>query len=146
MALAEGRALPAGRLAEEAGVGTSTISNHLAILLEHELVTVEQQGRNRYYSLASAEVDAVFEALVRLAPRTAITSLRHHTKAAALRKARTCYRHLAGHLGVRVSRRCSRPTGSPEAPGTTTPRSPATDSQHPEQARSTGSPSGARRP
>jgi DNA-binding transcriptional ArsR family regulator len=104
MALAEGRALPAGRLAQDAGVGASTISNHLAILLEHELVTVEQQGRHRYYSLASAEVEGVLEALARLAPRTAITSLRHHTKAAALRKARTCYRHLAGHLGVRVFR------------------------------------------
>ena len=53
MALADGRALPAGRLAEEAGVAASTISNHLAVLLDHELVTVQQQGRNRYYRLAS---------------------------------------------------------------------------------------------
>ncbi|QUQ63021.1 ArsR/SmtB family transcription factor [Kutzneria sp. CA-103260] len=104
MALADGRALPAGRLAEEAGVAASTISNHLAILLEHQLVTVEQQGRHRYYRLAGTEVEGVLEALARLAPRTPITSLREHTKAAALRNARTCYRHLAGQLGVRLFR------------------------------------------
>ena len=34
MAPADGRTLPAGRLAEEAGVAASTISNHLAVLLQ----------------------------------------------------------------------------------------------------------------
>jgi DNA-binding transcriptional ArsR family regulator len=102
MALADGRVLPAGRLAEEAGVAAPTMSNHLAVLLDHELVTVEQQGRNRYYRLASSDVEGVLEALARFAPRTPITSLREHTRAAALRAARTCYHHLAGQLGVRV--------------------------------------------
>jgi DNA-binding transcriptional ArsR family regulator len=85
MALADGRALPAGRLAEEAGVSASTVSNHLSILLDHDLVTVRQQGRHRYYRLASGEVEGVLEALARLAPRAPITSLREHTRAAALR-------------------------------------------------------------
>ena len=102
MALADGRALPAGRLAEEAGVAASTISNHLAILLDRQLVCVERQGRHRYYRLTGHEVEGVLEALARLAPRHRITSLRQHTKAGALRAARTCYRHLAGHLGVRL--------------------------------------------
>lgn len=105
MALADGRALPAGRLAEEAGVAASTISNHLAVLLDHQLVTVEQQGRNRYYRLANSEVEGVLEALATLAPRTAITSLREHTRAAALRNARTCYHHLAGQAGVHLFHR-----------------------------------------
>ena len=104
MALADGRALPAGRLAEEAGVAASTVSNHLAQLLDHGLVTVEQQGRHRYYRLASPHVEGVLEALARLAPRTPVTSLREHTRARALRTARTCYRHLAGQLGVRLFR------------------------------------------
>jgi len=105
MALADGRALPASRLAEEAGVAASTMSNHLAVLLDHELVTAEQQGRNRYYRLANGEVEGVLEALARLAPRTPITSLRAHTRAAALRTARTCYHHLAGRAGVELFRR-----------------------------------------
>ncbi len=99
-ALADGRALPAGRLAEEAGVAASTISNHLSVLLDHGLVVVEQHGRNRFYRLANGEVEGVLEALARLAPRTPITSLRESTRAAALRSARTCYHHLAGHAGV----------------------------------------------
>ncbi|MFI0898853.1 ArsR/SmtB family transcription factor [Streptomyces sp. NPDC020983] len=105
MALADGRALPAGRLAEEAGTAASTISNHLAVLLGHDLVTAEQHGRNRYYRLARDGVEGVLEALAVLAPRTPITSLREHTRAAALRSARTCYRHLAGRAGVALFRR-----------------------------------------
>lgn len=68
VALADGRALPAGRLAEEAGVAASTVSNHLAILLDHGLVTVWQQGRHRYYRLTGPDVEGVLEALARLAP------------------------------------------------------------------------------
>ena len=105
LALADGRALPAGRLAEEAGVTASTISNHLTVLLNHGLVSVEQQGRHRYYRLATSEVEGVLEALAKLAPRTPVTSLRAHTRAHALRTARTCYRHLAGKAGVDLFRR-----------------------------------------
>lgn len=61
MALADGRALPAGRLAEEAGVGASTISSHLGLLPAHGLVTVQQQGRHRYYRLATPHVEGVLE-------------------------------------------------------------------------------------
>jgi DNA-binding transcriptional ArsR family regulator len=88
IALADGRALPAGRLAEEAGVTASTISNHLAILLDHGLVTVRQQGRHRYYRLSGPDVEGVLEALARLAPPAPIASLRQHTRANALRTAR----------------------------------------------------------
>lgn len=105
MALADGRALPAGRLAEEAGVSASTISNHLAVLLNHNLVAVEQQGRHRYYRLATSEVEGVLEALAKLAPRTPIRSLRAHTRANAVRRGRTCYRHLAGQAGVDLFQR-----------------------------------------
>jgi len=104
VALADGRALPAGRLAEEAGVSASTASNHLAVLLDQGLVAVEQQGRRRYYRLASSDIEAVLEALSRLAPKAPITSLRAHTRAAALREGRTCYHHLAGGLGVTLFR------------------------------------------
>lgn len=102
MALADGRALPAGRLAQEAGVAASTVSNHLGILLDHGLVTVEQQGRHRFYRLASPHVEGVLEALALVAPPTPITSLREHTRSHALRAGRMCYRHLAGQLGVQL--------------------------------------------
>lgn len=102
VALADGRALPAGRLAQEAGVAASTVSNHLGILLDHGLVTVERQGRHRFYRLASPHVEGVLEALALVSPPTPITSLREHTRSHALRAGRTCYRHLAGQLGVQL--------------------------------------------
>ncbi|NDZ97542.1 helix-turn-helix transcriptional regulator [Streptomyces sp. SID6673] len=104
MALADGRALPAGRLAAEAGVSASTISNHLSRLRDQGLVTAEQHGRHRYYRLSTPDVEGVLEALARLAPREPITSLRQHTRAHALRSGRTCYQHLAGQLGVHLFR------------------------------------------
>jgi DNA-binding transcriptional ArsR family regulator len=104
MALADGRTLPAGRLAEEAGVAASTVSNHLAVLLERGLVAVRQEGRHRYYRLAGPDVEGVLESLARLAPVAPVTSLREHTRAAALRNARTCYNHLAGRLGTGLFR------------------------------------------
>lgn len=102
VALTDGRALPAGRLAQEAGVAASTVSNHLSTLLDHGLVTVEQHGRHRFYRLASPHVEGVLEALALVSPPTPITSLREHTRAHALRAGRTCYRHLAGQLGVQL--------------------------------------------
>jgi DNA-binding transcriptional ArsR family regulator len=108
MALADGRALPAGRLAEEAGVSASTISNHLSALLRRNLVTVEQQGRHRYYRLSTPEVEGTLEALARVAPPVPVTSLRAHTRAHALRAGRTCYRHLAGRAGVELFQRMLR--------------------------------------
>lgn len=102
-ALADGRALAASVLAAEAGVATSTASQHLARLVAGGLLTVQRSGRHRYYRLAGESVAAALEALSVLAPQPPVRSLRAATRAAALRQARTCYDHLAGRLGVAVS-------------------------------------------
>jgi DNA-binding transcriptional ArsR family regulator len=100
MALVDGRALPASRLAAEAGVAPSTVSEHLARLLAAGLVTVRPEGRSKFYRLASPAVADVLEALARIAPEQPIRSLRQGSYARALREARTCYNHLAGRLGT----------------------------------------------
>jgi DNA-binding transcriptional ArsR family regulator len=100
LALADGRALPASRLAWEAGVSAATASSHLARMVGVGLLTVEPQGRHRYYRLAGPQVGDLIEVLTRLAPPQPIRSLRQDTRAHALRQARTCYDHLAGRLGV----------------------------------------------
>lgn len=100
MALLDGRALPASVLAAEAGVTASTISEHLARLRAADLLIAERQGRARYYRLARPGVADALEALARIAPPEPIRSLRQSTRAHALRRARTCYNHLAGKLGV----------------------------------------------
>jgi DNA-binding transcriptional ArsR family regulator len=103
-ALADGRELPASVLAAEAGVAASTASVHLAKLLDGGLVAVESHGRHRYYRLAAPEVARALEALAAIAPPAPVRSLREGTRAQAVRAARTCYDHLAGHLGVAVMR------------------------------------------
>lgn len=101
--LADGRALPASVLAAESGVAASTASEHLSRLVEGGLLTVEQSGRHRYYRMANPQVGAAIEALAVLAPTRPVRSLRESTRAAALRRARSCYDHLAGQLGVAVT-------------------------------------------
>jgi DNA-binding transcriptional ArsR family regulator len=100
LALADGRALPAGVLATEAGVAASTASGHLAKLCAAGLLTVESHGRHRYYRIADHRVIRVVEALAGISPPSPVSSLRQGTRAYALRRARLCYDHLAGRLGV----------------------------------------------
>ncbi|GAA2268355.1 metalloregulator ArsR/SmtB family transcription factor [Nonomuraea roseoviolacea subsp. roseoviolacea] len=100
MALAGGGVLPASALAAEAGVSVSTISGHLARLREAKLLTVEHDGRHRYYRLASTDVARALEELARIARPLPVTSLRDSVRNQALMRARLCYDHLAGRLGV----------------------------------------------
>ncbi len=101
-ALGDGRALAAGVLAAEAGVSAPTVSGHLRKLVDAGILTVTAQGRHRYYRLAGPEIGAALEALARIAPPAPVGSLREGTRAHAVRRARTCYDHLAGRLGVQV--------------------------------------------
>lgn len=80
----------------------STLSGHLARLVDGGLVGVEPSGRNRYYRLTGPHVAEAVEALARLAPPRPVRSLGAATHAQAIRSARTCYDHLAGRLGVAV--------------------------------------------
>jgi len=102
LALMDGRALPASLLAAEAGVAASTTSEHLGKLVDGGLVTVHPQGRHRYFKLRDAEIASVIESLSRLAPPAEVRSLKEGHRLALLRRARTCYDHLAGQLGVSI--------------------------------------------
>jgi len=64
----ERRALPAGELAACARISAATASGHLARLLAGNLVTVQPNGRHRYYRLAGPDVAAALEALALVAP------------------------------------------------------------------------------
>jgi len=87
-------------LAAEAGVAASTTSAHLAKLVAAHLLTVERRGRHRYFRLAGPDVATLLEAIARVAPSSPVRSLTEGMRAEALRRARTCYDHLAGRLGV----------------------------------------------
>jgi DNA-binding transcriptional ArsR family regulator len=99
-ALIDGRTLPASVIAQESGVSASTASGHLSRLVTGGVLLVERSGRHRYFRLAGPAVAAAVEALAVIAPQPPVTSLRESTRAAAMRRARTRYDHLAGRLGV----------------------------------------------
>src|SRR5262249_38066730 len=102
-ALMDGRSLPAGELAYVARISPQTASSHLAKLVAGDLLAVTAVGRHRYYTLRNGQVAHALEALTSIAAQGKARSLREVTKVEALRKARLCYDHLAGSLGVAVT-------------------------------------------
>lgn len=100
--LLDGRAHPAGALADAAGIGRPTATAHLQQLVAAGLVRVQAQGRHRYHRLAGPEVAHAVEALAAIAPRVPVRGLTPVGAARRLAYARTCYDHLAGRVGVLV--------------------------------------------
>lgn len=103
-ALLDGRAQPASALAWAAGLTAQAASNHLAKLVEGGLLKVEREGRHRYYRLHNAEVAHALEALALLAAPIRALEEPRSPQARALRNGRCCYGHLAGRLGVCLTR------------------------------------------
>lgn len=101
IALMDGRALTATELAGRGGITRQTASSHLAKLVEGEVLVVEAQGRHRYFRLAGPHVASLLEALM-VFSSDAVPPLRTGPRDPALRKARICYDHLAGEMGVRL--------------------------------------------
>ena len=99
-ALMSGQALTAGELAREAGVTAQTASSHLAKLADGGLITPRRQGRCIYFALASGEVAELMESLAGLAEAAGHRRTRPGPRDPAMRRARVCYDHLAGELGV----------------------------------------------
>ncbi|MFE7892566.1 ArsR/SmtB family transcription factor [Streptomyces sp. NPDC057412] len=106
LALLDGRAWTAGELARHAGVAPSTLSEHLGKLVAGGLLAEERQGRHRYVRLADARTAQLVEDLVaQVSPgaRPAPRNLREAGAHSAMARARTCYDHLAGRLGIALT-------------------------------------------
>lgn len=101
-ALMDGRALTAKELSWLAGVAPQTGSGHLARLMQGGLLAVAVQGRHRYYRLAGSEVAAALEGLMVLAGPHAPQRRLPARVGEDLSRARTCYDHFAGRLGVAI--------------------------------------------
>ena len=106
LALLDGRAWTAGELARQAGVAASTASEHLGKLVTGGLLTEERQGRHRYVRLAGTDVAQLVEDLAAQVSPTAAQrprTLRQSGAGSAMARARTCYDHLAGRLGITLT-------------------------------------------
>src|ERR1700760_1841338 len=101
-ALMPARALTASELAHQAGVTPQTASSHLSKLEAGGVVEPEKQGRHRYYRLTGDDIAALLEMLDGLAARVGHMRVRTGPKDPELRRARICYDHLAGDLGVQM--------------------------------------------
>ena len=101
-ALSDGRTLRAGELARIAGVRAATASEHLARLESAALIVAQKTGRHRYFRVAKPEVVRVLEMLATLA-HAHMPSQPPSATLTGVRFARTCYDHLAGNVGVRIT-------------------------------------------
>lgn len=103
-ALMGGQALTGTELAFLARISRPTASEHLFKLSSARLISVVAQGRYRYYQITSPYVAQMLESIITVAALD--VPARHRPRSAnddALRFARTCYDHLAGHLGVAIA-------------------------------------------
>ncbi|WP_226648852.1 ArsR/SmtB family transcription factor [Microbulbifer variabilis] len=100
MALMGGKALTATELACESDISAQTASTHLSKLTEGGLLVVRKQGRHKYFQLRDHEVAEILEKLLNIGSAQTQRSIDTGPSNPDLRKARICYDHLAGSLGV----------------------------------------------
>jgi DNA-binding transcriptional ArsR family regulator len=99
--LMDGRAYTARELAIGVETTPQNLSMHLGKLLRAGLLSVEAQGRHRYYTFARTEVADAIEAMANLVP--AEQAMRKDMGAVPIDYCRTCYDHLAGKVGVAIT-------------------------------------------
>ncbi|WP_404823944.1 ArsR/SmtB family transcription factor [Providencia stuartii] len=99
-ALMDGKAWTATELSAVADIAPSTASAHLAKLLQSKLVSCLSQGRHRYYRISGQDIAALLETLMGVSMKSE-SKLNTRTPT-HLRKARTCYDHLAGEIAVGI--------------------------------------------
>jgi len=109
-AMMDGRAWTAGELGTYCHLAKSTTSKHIDRLVASGIFTQVRQGRHRYLKLASDDVATVIEQLGVLSAASLPTppSLRSARAKERIRQGRTCYKHLAGQLGVGLTEQLQR--------------------------------------
>jgi len=105
LALLDGRDLAASELALRAGVSPQAATAHLKKLVAAGMLRARDAGRHRFFRLASAEIGYAIETLATIATPARIVALDQSTALERMRRARSCYDHLAGRLGVSVTDR-----------------------------------------
>ena len=100
VALMSGKALTASELALEADITPQTASTHLAKLVKSQFLVERKQGRHKYFQLSNAQVAELIEQLLNISVAMSTNKVVTGPKDVDLKKARICYDHLAGELGV----------------------------------------------
>lgn len=100
----DGRAWTLTELSRALSIPMSSLSEHASILIDRGVLAERRQGRHRYVQLASTDIADWLEHTGALADgsMTAAPTLAAKTRDRHLLDARTCYRHIAGRLGVQL--------------------------------------------
>jgi DNA-binding transcriptional ArsR family regulator len=99
----DGRAFTNKELACAASVSPQTASAHLKQLEMAGLTSALRNGRHVYHRIASAEVASTLEGLAKLSPTDHLS--RNCASGADTQRARSCYNHIAGRIGVLMTDR-----------------------------------------
>lgn len=102
--LLDNRAYTATELAISADTSPQNISMHLNKLVQADLLRVESQGRHKYYTFSKPEVAYAIEAIGNLLPTKRHKQIVSHTDNSAIKYCRSCYDHLAGKVGVSITK------------------------------------------
>ncbi|EME7153914.1 winged helix-turn-helix transcriptional regulator [Enterococcus faecium] len=98
--LMDGRFHTVHELAKKAKIKDHTASYHIKKLHSLDWVMSYKQGRNVYYRLSSLEIADLLENLMVVSPVKPIKSFNENKEYSELKAGRSCYRHLAGVIGV----------------------------------------------
>jgi DNA-binding transcriptional ArsR family regulator len=100
--LMDRRAYTATELAVFANTTPQNISMHLHKLVKADLLSVESQGRHKYYNYSRADIPYAIEAIANMVPKIDL-SANENVEEKPVKYCRTCYDHLAGKVGVQVA-------------------------------------------
>lgn len=101
--LLDNRAYTATELAVSTDTSLQNISMHLAKLVQADLLSVERQGRHKYFRFSKPEVADVVEAVASLIPPRQHKQISDNPQHSYIRYCRTCYDHLAGKVAVQIT-------------------------------------------
>ena len=98
-----GRAYTAVELAKHADIPIQTTTNLLAKLVRTQILAVEIQGRHEYYRLENGPIEQVKKSMTDSLSDIQSIETRKADKLPDIAYARTCYNHLAGEMGVKIT-------------------------------------------
>lgn len=101
--LMDGNEHAASELALVANIRPQTASFHLKKIMDSGVIQVKKRGVHRLYSLKDSECASILESFLAVSPTPEINSFNQESSKHKIKLARTCYDHLAGELGVKIT-------------------------------------------
>ena len=91
-------------LARASQITPQTVTHHLNEFLNNNWIRMEKSGRFHYFFLTNTDVAQLLEQLSPISPQKRARSLQRTLDLEKDELFRTCYDHMAGHIGVLITR------------------------------------------